>query len=163
MTPRPQVAAAVLLALMLVGCSRPPVRPTLALTGATVINVRDGTRTTDATVLIEDESIIRLGPAEDVSIPSHASVVAVGGKYVIPGLWDVHTHIQNVRELEVFIPLRIAHGIVGIRDMEGLLVWKTVVVRLKSGSEATWWSSMPTPRRRSRIRDASSQLFSVVI
>jgi hypothetical protein len=106
---------------MLAGCSRQPVRPTLAVTGATVINVRDGRRTTDTTVLIEDGSIIRIGPAGDVPIPSYASTIAARGKYVIPGLWDVHVHIQNARELEVFIPLLIAHGVLGIRDMEGLL------------------------------------------
>src|SRR5205085_1506895 len=86
-----------------------------------VINVRDGTRMTDATVVIEDGRIIRVSRRGDVPLPSHATVIAAKGKYVIPGLWDVHTHIQNARELEVFIPLLIAHGILGIRDLEGLL------------------------------------------
>ena len=32
----------------------------------------------------------------------------------------MHTHIQNERELSVFFPLLVAHGVVGIRDCEGL-------------------------------------------
>jgi hypothetical protein len=121
MTPKPQIAAPLLLSLMLAACSPPPVQPTLALTGGTVINVRDGSRIADATVLVEGGRISRVGPGGDVQVPSQAMVVAVTGKYVIPGLWDLHTHIQNPRELEVFIPLFIAHGILGIRDMGGLL------------------------------------------
>lgn len=102
-------------------CSGLPGQSALVVTGATVIDVRDGSRTTDAAIVIEAGRIIAVGVTRDVRIPSGARVVDARGKYVIPGLWDVHTHIQNPRELEVFIPLLIAHGILGIRDMEGLL------------------------------------------
>jgi len=121
MTLTPKIVTAFLLAFMLGGCSRPPVQLTVALTGATVINVRDGTRVTDSTVLIEAGRITRIASDGDVQIPRHASIVAARGDYIIPGFWDLHTHIQNPRELEVFVPLLIAHGILGIRDMEGLL------------------------------------------
>src|SRR5881628_265613 len=119
MRPRFQITAVALLALTVAECSRPQARAGLALTGVTVIDVRDGTRVTDTTVLIEDGRITSLGPGGDARIPGYASSVDMRGKYVIPGLWDVHTHIQNARELETFFPLLIAHGVLQIRDMGG--------------------------------------------
>src|SRR5437867_4339415 len=105
MTPKLHIALVVLLTFIITDCARPDVRPALAIIGPTVINVRDGTRMNDAVVLIEEGRIIRVGPVGEVPIPSHSCVLAARGKYVIPGLWDVHTHIQNAREFETFIPL----------------------------------------------------------
>jgi imidazolonepropionase-like amidohydrolase len=91
------------------------------VTGATLIDVRDGSRIKDGAIVIKGERITAVGPAQDVPIPSQARIVNARAKYVIPGLWDMHTHIYNQRELDVFFPLLVAHGIVGIRDAEGLL------------------------------------------
>lgn len=91
----------------------------MAVTGAMVIDVRDGARIADAAIVIQGERITAAGPAGDVRIPSGARIVDASGKYAIPGLWDVHTHIQNQRELDVFFPLFVAHGIAGIRDAAG--------------------------------------------
>jgi hypothetical protein len=92
----------------------------LAITGATIIDIRDGSRTSDTVIVIDSGKIAAVGRAGETQIPSGARIVDARGKYVIPGLWDVHTHIQNQRELEIFFPLFIAHGVVGIRDMDGL-------------------------------------------
>lgn len=110
-----------LAALTMAACSRSPARSALAATGVTVIDVRDGSRITDAVIIVEGERVTAVGSAPTIRIPSGAQVVDARGKYVIPGLWDPHTHIQNQRELDVFFPLLVAHGIVGIRDTEGLL------------------------------------------
>lgn len=110
----------VLSALLIAGCSRPTTTGVLAVTGATIIDVGDGSRTNDAVIVIENGRISAVGPASDTLVPRDAGVVDARGKYVIPGLWDMHTHIQNERELDVFFPLLIAHGVVGIRDCEGL-------------------------------------------
>ncbi len=98
-----------------------PAEVLLAVTGVTVIDVRNGSRIANAIVLVEAGRITAVGAARGVRIPSGARVVSARGKYVIPGLWDMHTHIQNQRELEVIFPLLVAHGILGIRDAGGLL------------------------------------------
>ncbi len=112
---------ALLAVFLIAGCSRARAQSAMAVTGATVIDVRDGSRTTNAVIVIEAGRISAVGAARDVRIPSGARVVDARGKYVIPGLWDLHTHIQNQRELDVFFPLLVTHGIVGIRDTDGLL------------------------------------------
>ena len=109
-----------LLVLLAAGCSRPPAGSVLAITGATVIDVRDGSRTTNAVILVESGHIRTIGPASQAAVPGTARVIDARGKYIIPGLWDVHTHIQNQRELDVFFPMLVANGVLGIRDCEGL-------------------------------------------
>ena len=111
--------AFLLIALFIVGCSSQKTQPALAVTGITVIDVLDGSHTTNAAIVIEGGRIVALGPVRDVKVPSGARIVDAQGKYAIPGLWDMHTHIMNSRELETFFPLFVAHGIVGIRDMGG--------------------------------------------
>ena len=106
---------------LLLGWNTPPTQPSLAITGATVIDVRDGSRIADAVVVVDGGRISAVGAPRDIRIPSAAHIVDARGRYVIPGLWDVHTHIQNQRELDAFLPLLVANGILGIRDTEGLL------------------------------------------
>jgi imidazolonepropionase-like amidohydrolase len=96
-------------------------QPALAITGATIIDVREGSRIADSVVLTRGGVISAIGTIRSLQIPQGARIVDARGKFLIPGLWDVHTHIQNQRELDVFFPLLIAHGIVGIRDAGGLL------------------------------------------
>jgi len=75
-----------LLAFLIIGCSRSPANSVLAVTGATVIDVQDGSRDSDATILIEADRISAVGPARDISIPAGARVIDARGKYVLPGL-----------------------------------------------------------------------------
>lgn len=67
----------------------------LALVGATVIPM-DGDRVIpDATVLVERNRIVAVGPSAEVPVPAGARRVDVAGHYIIPGLIDVHAHIGN--------------------------------------------------------------------
>ncbi len=100
---------------------QPPPSLPLAVAGVTVIDVRDGSRTRHATIVIDAGRITAVGASALLRIPPGARVLNARGKYVIPGLWDLHTHIQNQRDLDVFFPLLVAHGILGIRDTGGLL------------------------------------------
>lgn len=111
----------ILLLLLATGCGQPPASSVLAVTGATVIDVRDGSRIRDAAILVDNGRIKTIRPTGQITVPATARVIDARGKYVIPGLWDMHTHIQNQRELDVFFPLLVANGVVGIRDCEGLL------------------------------------------
>lgn len=70
-----------------------------ALTHATVI---DGTGTPalgDATVLFEGGAIRAVGPAARVKIPAGASVVDLAGKFVIPGIINLHAHLGLTKGL----------------------------------------------------------------
>ena len=75
-----------------------PAKPAdLAIRGATVVDVIDGSLRADQTVLIKDTRIVAIGPATSVEVPANVNVVDMQGRYLIPGLWDMHVHsVANV-------------------------------------------------------------------
>lgn len=64
-----------------------------AITGATVIDIDTGTATPNAVVLIRGERIQAVGRAGSVAIPPDARVIAMPGKWLIPGLMNMHVHL----------------------------------------------------------------------
>lgn len=93
---------------------------TLTLTNATIVDVSDGTLRRGTTVVIEANRIVSVGPSAAPS-RTRGQVVDLKGMYVIPGLWDMHTHAyfgwsRDFGDSYV-LPLFIANGITGIRDM----------------------------------------------
>jgi len=90
----------------------------IAITHVTVIDVRAGTIRKDMTVLIVGDRISAVRAAKEKErLPAKEIEVIDGrGKYLIPGLWDMHAHSDgDDRALHLFI----AYGITGIRDMAG--------------------------------------------
>ncbi len=64
-----------------------------ALVGGTVVAVEGGTEIKNGTVLITGERISQIGPAADVTIPPGAKVIAMTGKWLLPGLMNTHVHL----------------------------------------------------------------------
>jgi imidazolonepropionase-like amidohydrolase len=87
----------------------------VALTDITLIDIETGARRTAVTVLTQGDRIAAIGPI--VAVPRGATRVSGRGKFLIPGLWDMHTHHQGTgaESLDLFV----AKGIVGTRDMGG--------------------------------------------
>jgi hypothetical protein len=85
------------------------------LTHITVVDVVNGKNLPDMTVVITDSFISAVGSARDISIPRKATVINCRGKYIIPGLWDMHVHLGNVTRAA--FPVFIANGVTGVRDM----------------------------------------------
>jgi len=77
----------------------------------------------DMTVIVRGQKIVQLGKTGSVAIPKDAKVVEAHGKYLIPGLWDMHVHEifgDWLPENEKIIPLLfVANGVTGVRDMGG--------------------------------------------
>jgi len=85
----------------------------------THVNVIDGTGTplrTNMTLIIADERIRSIGPRAKLNPPADAVVWEAKGKFVIPGLWNMHVHWYEPESL----PLFIANGVTGIRMMLGM-------------------------------------------
>jgi imidazolonepropionase-like amidohydrolase/Tol biopolymer transport system component len=78
-----------------IGFRFPTDNPTgsVALVGATVITMKGDEVIADATILIERNRIKAIGRSADVAVPTSALKVDVKGKYIMPGLIDVHAHI----------------------------------------------------------------------
>jgi amidohydrolase family protein len=100
--------AAILIATVAVNA-----QPSLAITGVNVVDVVAGRIVPSSTVTISGQTITSV-TSNDAS-PKGARVVDGRGKFLIPGLWDMHAHIEGNEK--TWLPLYIANGVTGIRDM----------------------------------------------
>ena len=83
----------------------------------TVIDTETGKESRDQTLLISGERISEVKDSAKVKPASGARVVDGTGKYLIPGLWDMHVHALFPERLDSMFPMFIANGVLGIRDM----------------------------------------------
>jgi len=98
---------------------------TLAITGVTIIDPVTGKGTESSTIVISGTRIVKVGKDGSLKPPSGATVYDAAGKFVIPGLWDMHVHAFNnfapsrigTDNKDSYFPLFLANGITGIRDM----------------------------------------------
>ncbi len=100
--------------------------PSLALTHVTIIDVTGGAVKPEMTVLITGDRITEVGASEKASVPPGTMTLNASGKFLIPGLWDMHVHWYDKRTLSLFI----ANGVTGVRQMFGnttLLKWREEV------------------------------------
>ena len=113
--------------------------PVLAITHLNLIDATGSPVQADMTVIVEGKRISQIGKSDAIPVPKTARVVDGHGKYLIPGLWDMHVH-------EIFgawIPaderitpvLFVANGVTGVRDMGGdleeLKKWRSRIVEGK--------------------------------
>jgi imidazolonepropionase-like amidohydrolase len=100
----------------------------IALTHVTVIDVTGGAPKRDMTVVITGNRIAAIGDSANTSVPANAKVVDAAGKFLIPGLWDMHVHWYARDTLTLFT----ANGVTGVRQMFGnsdLLRWRDQIAR----------------------------------
>jgi len=93
--------------------------PRLALTHLTVIDMTGAPPKPDMTVIIEGQKIISIASSTETPAPRDAVIVDASGKYLIPGLWDMHLHTVygSAKDTEsTLFPLLVANGITGIRN-----------------------------------------------
>jgi Tol biopolymer transport system component/imidazolonepropionase-like amidohydrolase len=64
----------------------------LALVGATVISMKGDEVIPNATILIDRNRVTAVGPSSSVVVPSNAKKMDVSGKFIMPGIVDVHAH-----------------------------------------------------------------------
>lgn len=93
--------------------------PPLAFVGVNVVDVTSGEIRRDATVLIEGTRITRVAGRNDrTPLPTRTRKIQASGKYLIPGLWDMHVHsFLGEQDPDWIDPLLLANGVTGIRDM----------------------------------------------
>ena len=64
-------------------------------------------------VVMEEDRIVRVGPSGEVDVPDGAEILDLAGKTVIPGLIDVHFHIEDDPKLAL---RQLSHGVTTFRD-----------------------------------------------
>jgi imidazolonepropionase-like amidohydrolase len=85
----------------------------VAITGVTVVDTAGGPSRAGMTVLFDGERIGALARDGQVDLPQGTQLVDGRGKFLIPGLWDMHVHWNEPRYLALFI----ANGVTGVRIM----------------------------------------------
>lgn len=107
--------------LLAFGCSAAGVR-TLALDDVIVVDVVRGSLNPNQTVLVAGNRIVAAGPVSHVNMPYGVEVIEASGRYLIPGLIDMHVHtLWDASVPSTFLPLFVANGVTTVRDMGGTL------------------------------------------
>jgi len=92
----------------------------LTIVHANVVDVVTGRIRPDMTVVIAGKRIARVRPSARRA-PGPGPVIDATGQYLIPGLWDMHTHVYfdgtAAAGTDLILPLLLANGVTGIRDM----------------------------------------------
>ncbi|MDQ2900466.1 MAG: amidohydrolase family protein [Acidobacteriota bacterium] len=89
-------------------------RQTLLIRDVSVVDIETGAVERHASVAIRGDRIAAVGPSSKIKVPASVKVIPGGGKYLIPGLWDMHVHLWYKDNQ---FPLYLANGITGVRDM----------------------------------------------
>ena len=89
---------------------------TLAIQDVSVVDVIAHGVVPNQTILITGDRITSIGPASEIDIPPSAEIVDARGLFAVPGLTDLHVHID-----EEDLPLFLANGVTTIREMNGSL------------------------------------------
>lgn len=90
------VSLALLLASGAVLTALPSAAQRVALVGGTLIDGFGRPPIQDSVVLIEGERITAVGRQGELAVPADAEVISTEGMSVLPGLWDMHTHLMLV-------------------------------------------------------------------
>ncbi len=97
----------------------------LVFTHVTVIDVGAGRAIPDRSVVVSGDRVTEVGAPGAVSPPRQARVVDGRGKYLIPGLWDMHVHMfsrlppdaNDPAAQDYFLPHFVVNGVTGVRSM----------------------------------------------
>ncbi|MDH0170228.1 amidohydrolase family protein [Stenotrophomonas sp. GD04145] len=99
-------------------------RADLLIRNATVVDVEHARTLPGQSVVIRGETIVAVGPDAGLEGQWRADrQLDAQGKYLIPGLWDMHVHFGGgpalIEENKALLPLYVAHGITTVRDCSG--------------------------------------------
>ena len=125
----PRIQPLLVLCCVAFACLAQPQSPhAITIVHVNVVDVVAGDIRPDQTVLIANGRITALGPANTINVPAGSTPISGQGKYLSPGLWDMHVHLRSnhdnpvvplVRENESMLDLFLPNGVVGIREMGG--------------------------------------------
>ncbi|HDZ04683.1 amidohydrolase family protein [Maribacter sp.] len=104
--------------LFLGGCEERVVMEThFILKNVNIVDVENGVLLPARNVVIQGEKIAAIYGEDDIFLSDSVRIIDGNGKYLIPGLWDMHTHFNW--NYEFSSPMLVANGVTGVREMWG--------------------------------------------
>jgi imidazolonepropionase-like amidohydrolase len=104
------IAAGITAALMPILAAQPHA---IVITNARIVDGTGAAPLERGRIVIDADRIVRIGPVDKVATPPGADIVDVDGRTVIPGLIDLHFHIENDPKMAL---RQLSHGITAFRD-----------------------------------------------
>ena len=100
-----------------------PSEKIVVITNVNIVDVASGVIQPRLVVVIRNGRITAIAGHAIIEESPQIVIVNGEGKYLIPGLWDMHVHLAQTTGAEaartVIFPLLIANGVTGVRDMSG--------------------------------------------
>lgn len=94
-----------------------------ALVGARLVDGTDAAPIEDATVVVDGDRIIAAGPRASTPVPAGARTINVQGATIVPGLWDMHAHLEQVEQAAAYL----GAGVTTVRDEGNILPFITAI------------------------------------
>jgi len=121
---KPSLCALLPTLLMLAAPAFSAEQADLIIRQATVVDVEHARTQPNQSVVVRGADIVAVGEDKAIARQWRAPrQVDAKGRYLIPGLWDMHVHFgggpELIEENKALLPLYIAHGITTIRDASG--------------------------------------------
>ncbi len=96
----------------------------LIIRHVTVVDVEHASTVANQSVVVRGADIVAVGEDNAIAAQWRAPLrIEAKGRYLMPGLWDMHVHFgggpELIEENKALLPLYIAHGITSIRDASG--------------------------------------------
>lgn len=88
----------------------------LLISNVSIVDVKEGKSIPHQDVLLDKQRIISTGNTNELSVPANAIHINGKGRFLIPSLWDMHTHIYKITPL-LDLPLYISYGVTNVRDL----------------------------------------------
>lgn len=93
-----------------------PVAGALVIKNGTLFDAERGVMVPEQTVVVQGDRIVAVGPAASTAVPAGATVVDATGKTIMPGMYEMHTHLQVSNQSALSI-MQLAQGLTTARDL----------------------------------------------
>ncbi|MBW7932599.1 MAG: amidohydrolase family protein [Gemmatimonadaceae bacterium] len=93
-----------------------PVRGDLVIQNGNLFDSERGVMVPNQTIVVRGDRIVTVGSSATTPVPEGATVIDASGKTVMPGMWEMHTHL-TVSSQSAFGLMQLAQGLTTARDM----------------------------------------------
>lgn len=88
----------------------------IAITNGDLFDSERGVVVPAQTVIVRGDRIVAVGPAASTPVPAGATVIDATGKTVMPGMWEMHMHLQVANQSSMSL-MQLAQGLTTARDL----------------------------------------------